>query len=242
MTSLTPQEDRSDVMRDTSAWTTFQQTKLYDLLAGLPLIAWFGFSAFRQATHFMTELERAPSASIDTVAVISLLGKLLALVFVVLLMVFVFIRRPAKAKAKGLLPRIAAFLGTYLGLAIVWLPEQPAGFGLSLASLLLMLGGLGFSVYALVHLGRSFSVMPEARRLVMNGPYSLVRHPLYLGEAVAMLGLSLQYLSAFALLILSLQFTFQIIRMRNEEAVLTTLFPDYDDYRTRTARLVPRLY
>jgi protein-S-isoprenylcysteine O-methyltransferase Ste14 len=243
MTSLTPQPpSHLDARPTASAWSAFQQTKFYDLLAGLPLIAWFGFSASRQAMQFVTELQHAQSASFDAVVAIGLLGKAVALAFVALLMAFVLIRRPAKAKARGLMPRVSAFFGTYLGLAIVWLPPQPMGFGLSLASLLLMLGGLGFSVYALSHLGRSFSVMAEARRLVIDGPYARVRHPLYLGEAVAMLGLTLQYLSGFALLIFSLQMTFQIIRIRNEEAVLATHFPEYADYRTRTARLVPHLF
>jgi protein-S-isoprenylcysteine O-methyltransferase Ste14 len=190
----------------------------------------------------VTELQQVRFGSIDSVMAISLLGKFVALVFVALLLVLMFIRRPARSKAKGLLPRLSAFLGTYLGLTIIWLPPQPIGFELSLMSLLLMLGGLGFSVYAVFHLGRSFSIMAEARRLVIDGPYARVRHPLYLGEAVAMLGLTLQYLSAFALLILSLQFAFQLIRMRNEELVLAKLFPEYGDYKTRTARLVPGLY
>jgi protein-S-isoprenylcysteine O-methyltransferase Ste14 len=225
-----------------SAWNEFRHTKLYDLLAGLPLIAWFGFSASRQFAHVTEGLERAQTATLDTVVVVSLLGKCVGFVFVALLLVLMIIRRPAKARAKGLLPRLCAFLGTYLALAVVWLPPQSIGFELSLLSLLLMLCGLGFAVYALIHLGRSFSMMAEARRLVIDGPYARIRHPLYLGEAIATLGLTLQFLSAFALLIFSLQLTFQIIRMRNEELVLAEQFPEYQEYKTRTARLLPGLY
>jgi len=242
MTSPIPENSRYDFKFAVSAWREFQQKKHYDLLAALPLIAWFGFSAVSQATQVVTELQDAQSGAIDSVVVISLLGKLVALAFIALLLVLVFLRRPAKAKAKGLMPRLSAFFGTYLGLAIALLPPQPIGFALSLLSLMLLLGGLGFAVYALFHLGRSFSVMAEARRLVIDGPYAKVRHPLYLGEAVAMLGLTLQYLSPFALLLLTVQLAFQLIRMKNEELVLAKLFPEYGDYRTRTARLVPGLY
>ena len=242
MTSPILENSRFGFKRAASAWKEFQQTKLYDLLAALPLIGWFGFSAFRQATQVVAGLQHAQSGAIDTAVAISLLGKLAAFVFIALLLVLVFLRRPAKARAKGLMPRLSAFFGTYLGIALVWLPQQPIGLELSLLSLMLMLGGLGFAVYALFHLGRSFSVMAEARRLVIDGPYAKIRHPLYLGEAVAMLGLTLQYLSAFALLILTLQLTFQLIRMKNEEHVLAKLFPEYGDYKTRTARLVPGLY
>jgi protein-S-isoprenylcysteine O-methyltransferase Ste14 len=225
-----------------SAWSEFRHTKLYDLLAGLPLTAWFGFSAVRLFEHAEGELERAQASAFDSIAVVSLLGKAAGFSFVALLLVLMIIRHPASARAKGLLPRLCAFMGTYLALAVVWLPPQSIGFELSLLSLLLMLCGLGFAVYALAHLGRSFSMMAEARRLVVDGPYARIRHPLYLGEAVATLGLMLQFLSAFALLIFSLQLTFQLIRIRNEELVLAEQFPEYGDYKMRTARLFPGLY
>jgi len=84
---------------------------------------------------------------------------------------------------------------------------------LDVASTLQILCGVVFALYAVLELGRSFSVMPEARRLVTNGPYSVIRHPVYLGEAVALAGVTSQYLSPWALLLLALQFIFQLERM-----------------------------
>lgn len=243
MTSpVPPQSNRFDLRLAGLSWSEFQRTKVYDLLAGLPLTAWFALSASRQFTIVAEELQRADSRVLDALGVVSLLGKFVALIFVATLLVLMIIRRPAKARAQGFVPRLSAFMGTFLCLAVVWLPPQPIGLALSTASVLLLLAGMGFSVYALLHLGRSFSVMAEARRLVVDGPYARVRHPLYLGEAIATLGLTLQFLSAFALLIVSLQLAFQIIRMRNEELVLAEMFPEYGDYKMRTARLVPGLY
>ena len=239
---MTSPHQRIDVASAVSAFREFRQTKLYDLVAGLPLIAWFGISAWHQVGQLMDGLYSAQSSPLDAMAMLSLLGKFVSIVLVAMLLVLMIIRRPAKARAEGPLPRLCAFMGTYLGLAVLWLPPQPIGFELSLLSVVLMISGLGFAVYAALYLGRSFSVMAEARHLVVDGPYARIRHPLYLGEAIAMLGLTLQYLSAFALLILSLQLTFQMIRMRNEELVLAQLFPEYEEYRTRTARVVPGLY
>jgi protein-S-isoprenylcysteine O-methyltransferase Ste14 len=242
MTSPKAQPFRFDLARAASAWSEFRQTKLYDLVAGLPLMAWFGLSVARQTTTLAEGLSSVQSGALNTVELMSLLGKFVGLIFVATLLVLMIIRRPAKARAQGFAPRFCAFMGTYLGLTVIWLPPQPIGLALSVLSVLLMIGGLAFSVYAVLHLGRSFSVMAEARHLVVDGPYARIRHPLYLGEAIATLGLTLQFLAAFTLLVLSLQLAFQIIRMRNEEVVLSQMFPEYADYKMRTARLVPGVY
>jgi protein-S-isoprenylcysteine O-methyltransferase Ste14 len=91
-------------------------------------------------------------------------------------------------------------------------------------------------------LGRSISLVPEARRLVTKGPYALIRHPLYLGEMVAISGIALQHLSVWALLLLCLAWAFQFQRMKYEERVLSQSFPEYEDYMAKTARLVPGVY
>ena len=223
-------------------WRAFEQTKLYDFLAATPMIVWYSLSIANMVPLFAHELAQTGGASLELRAVISLLSRGAVIVFIGLALVLLAVRRPPKAKAKGLVPRISAFAGTFLVVAVVWLPQQPIGLAVSLVSLALIFGGLCFSIFALVHLGRSFSLMPEARRLVTNGPYAFVRHPLYLGEAISTLGMMLQYLSPFAIVIVALQLGFQLQRMRNEEDVLGSLFPEYADYRLHTARLVPGLY
>jgi protein-S-isoprenylcysteine O-methyltransferase Ste14 len=58
-------------------------------------------------------------------------------------------------------------------------------------STLLLLGGNALAVLVPVQLGRSFSIMAEARRLVTSGVYRWVRHPLYLAEELAVIGIVL---------------------------------------------------
>ena len=84
--------------------------------------------------------------------------------------------------------------------------------------------------------------MAEARELVTGGPYARVRHPLYVGEGVAIIGATLQFISPLALALLALQICCQLYRMRCEEAVLEGAFPAYAEYRSRTARLLPGVY
>src|SRR5215510_3420681 len=223
-----------------TTWRDFQATKVYDVLAAAPLITVFGLSGGHLANGVWSDLMRADA--LDLQLAISLIRQGVALTLMILLMTFLVLRNPAKAKAKGLMPRIAALAGTYLAIAIAWLPRPELSLELSLASLLLMLAGTGFTVYSILHLGRSFSLMAEARRLVTDGPYAHIRHPLYLGEAVSLFGFTLQFLSPFALLIFALQIGFQVMRIKNEEGVLEGLFPEYGAYKSRTARLIPGLY
>ncbi len=54
--------------------------------------------------------------------------------------------------------------------------------------------------------------------------------------------IALENLSGWALLLLGLQFAFQLQRMKNEERVLFKVFPEYGNYMAQTARLVPGVY
>jgi len=228
--------------RIVTAWRRLQATKLYDIIAATPLFLFYGASALHIAPALIADLQRINIHSIDAMFAVSLLRQIASIAFVLLALTFLLIRRKPQARSKGWLPRFAAVAGTYLGIAVVWLPPQPIGFALSLLSIMLIVGGLGFAIYALVHLGRSFSLMAEARRLVTDGPYAWIRHPLYLGEAVSMVGLMLQYISPLAIAIVGVQLSFQLLRMRNEELILSDMYPEYSAYRLRTARLVPGLY
>jgi protein-S-isoprenylcysteine O-methyltransferase Ste14 len=221
--------------------TMLEGTKLYDFLAAAPLIAWYGFCGWQIVPALAGDFG-VKSGAIDAVFVTGLLSQLASLSFVGVLLALLTLRHTPRAKTPGVFPRIAAIAGTYLGVGILLLPRLPLSAPLYLVSTCLILIGTGFALYAVLRLGRSISIMPEARRLVTAGPYRSIRHPLYLGEAVALTGLCLQYLSPAALLLLGLQFAFQLQRMKNEERVLARIFPEYGAYSARTARLVPGLY
>lgn len=211
-------------------------------MAAMPVVAWSLLCAEHQVPALLQSLATANLASADLLFFARIASKGAALVFVGLLLVLLSIRRVPRGRARGLLPRLAAVAGTYLGVAMMLLPERDTGWAVHLASAILILAGTLFALYAMLWLGRSISVMPEARRLVTDGPYGVIRHPLYLGEAVSLVGLSLQYLSPAALCVMVVQFGFQLQRMKHEEAVLGGSFPEYDSYRARTSRLLPGLY
>jgi protein-S-isoprenylcysteine O-methyltransferase Ste14 len=159
--------------------------------------------------------------------------------FVVLVAATILTRLPPLRKTDGIAPRLAAILGTYLAFALAFLPRPDLPpVVLAISSLLLIVGMLT-SFAVLRWLGRAFSIMPEARQLVKHGPYRLIRHPLYLCEEIAIVGLFIQVISPLAVAILAVQIAFQFRRMFNEERILSETFPDYDDYARRTPRLIP---
>jgi protein-S-isoprenylcysteine O-methyltransferase Ste14 len=83
---------------------------------------------------------------------------------------------------------------------------------MAMVATVLVLVGTAAGIVTLMRLGRSFSMMAEARRLVTSGPYRFVRHPLYLAEELAIIGLSMQFFSAATAFVLAVQIAFQLRR------------------------------
>lgn len=162
--------------------------------------------------------------------------------FLGLASILFLIRLEPIKKAKGIWPRVMAIAGTFFVALLTFFPRANLSMTQTVVASLLSLVGTGISVFVLAHLGRSFSLMAEARRLVTTGPYKILRHPLYIFEAVASLGVLLQFFSLYTVLIFLAYCFLQFQRMKNEEAVLELAFPEYRDYKAKTARLVPGIY
>ena len=106
----------------------------------------------------------------------------------------------------------------------------------------LCLAGFGLAVNARRHLGRNWG-LPMSRKeqpeLVTSGPYAFIRHPIYTGLMVAMLGSAIGAHPLW-LPLLALVGAYFIYSARCEETVLLQLFPgEYAAYRARTGMLVP---
>jgi protein-S-isoprenylcysteine O-methyltransferase Ste14 len=134
----------------------------------------------------------------------------------------------------------------FVACAVAMLAVVPiSGPGSDTPSVLLLAGdavAVGGSLVMFVSvlaLGRCFGVLPEARGLVTRGPYRLVRHPVYLGEIVAMTGLTVAAPAWVHVAVLIVFVAAQLTRMRLEEAALTEAFPEYAAYAARTSRLLP---
>jgi protein-S-isoprenylcysteine O-methyltransferase Ste14 len=106
----------------------------------------------------------------------------------------------------------------------------------------LCLLGFGLAINARRHLGRNWG-LPMSRKeqpeLVTTGPYAIIRHPIYTGLIVAMLGsaIGVNVLWALPLVLAGAYFVYSA---RREETVMLQLFPEqYAAYMARTGMLAP---
>ncbi len=104
--------------------------------------------------------------------------------------------------------------------------------------------GLGLAIWARVHLGRNWG-MPMSQKaepeLVTHGPYRLVRHPIYSGLLLALLGTALVN-NLIGLIIVPILGAYFYYSASVEERNLTAAFPTaYPAYRARTKLLIPFL-
>jgi protein-S-isoprenylcysteine O-methyltransferase Ste14 len=130
-----------------------------------------------------------------------------------------------------------AYLGRFFNWGVAAGASQYGG-------LALMLAGISLREWAVVALGRHFSVVVAIQadhRLITHGPYRWLRHPAYTGGLIATVGFGLTLGSwsmvfpIFALLLLAFSY-----RIRLEEQLLLAAFGNlYRDYMARTWRLFP---
>jgi protein-S-isoprenylcysteine O-methyltransferase Ste14 len=225
-----------------SGTTKTQQSRAYDVLMRLPLLGWSVLCTMVWTNGLARYVHEADPALPNAVYAINLAMRLSAIAFLVLLAASVILRARPSGKARGFEPRVSALLGTLAVYTFGLFARHelsPAG---EIVSTLLILVGTVAAVFVLTQLGRSFSVMAEARRLVTSGVYGIVRHPLYLAEELAVIGIFMQFLSLWTALLLAVQIAFQLRRMRNEEVILGEIFPEYAAYKAKTARLIPGIY
>lgn len=152
------------------------------------------------------------------------------------------VRFPTRATSRSVTAHIAAVVATPIPLVIPLLHGPTPAARLQVTAYVLVLAGLTWSVWALRWLGRNFSIIPQARGVAQDGPYRWVRHPLYAGEIVSALGVTLTAWSVSAAAAWVLLCVLQAYRARSEEQVLLGNLPGYRAYRARTAALIPGIF
>jgi protein-S-isoprenylcysteine O-methyltransferase Ste14 len=140
---------------------------------------------------------------------------------------------------------LAFALLTFPELSHGWLGREivPRTETLFVLGAFLLIVGIGFAIWARVHLGQYWSghvTLKPGHRLIRSGPYALVRHPIYTGILLAVIGSAIavdRYSGALAVVIVAETF---VRKLRIEERWLTEEFGDeYVKYRREVKALVP---
>jgi protein-S-isoprenylcysteine O-methyltransferase Ste14 len=155
------------------------------------------------------------------------------------------IREPARSTERSGRARATAYGGTLFVLVFLlaannyfpnWVSPTQSATGLMVGVILWMAGSM-WAAYSVWFLRHSFSIEPEARRLMTCGPYQTARHPVYLGYFGQYFGMWLLFPTIQFAAALLVWFLLMADRMRNEERVLADAFPEYDEYRRRVSAL-----
>jgi len=144
-----------------------------------------------------------------------------------LVVVLTIVRRRARTVDRS----ITAGVMTMLSLAGPFLLSAGSGSPLvsDVATATLSALGLAIVAVAKMALGRSFGLAPANRGVVVRGPYTLVRHPIYTGYLVTHVGFLMAHPTAQNLAVILIADTALIVRALMEERVLSadTLYQQY---------------
>ena len=188
-----------------------------------------------------------------------------ALAFDALVLYSLLVRRGAKERPQGfwenIFPLITVFVPV-LGFALMFLPDvrahlpaYPEGFlramheltpafpfYINMIGLAIGLFGALFSIWAIAHLRASFGLRTAVRELVTSGPYRRIRHPLYFGEIIHILGVAILAATPAALYLFVVAVGLQAIRAKIEERKFLASVPEYAEFQRNTGFLWPKLF
>ena len=107
---------------------------------------------------------------------------------------------------------------------------------------LLVFVGLFIAIWARITLGGNWSArvtLKENHEMIERGPYRVVRHPIYSGLLLLILGTAILTGQVGGFVVLAFSACGLWVKLRREEALLTKHFPEYSEYMCRTTALVP---
>ena len=165
------------------------------------------------------------------------------------------IGRRRAARRQPVLERLAHLAVMGVGFALLYaadrrwaplnrrfLPDSAIMQGIAV---LLTVLGLGLAVFARVYLGRNWSaevVIREDHHLIRSGPYARIRHPIYTGLLLAILGAvlaigELRAMVGFAIFLVALT----IKALREEDFLAQEFGEEFERHRRQTGLFLPRL-
>jgi protein-S-isoprenylcysteine O-methyltransferase Ste14 len=131
---------------------------------------------------------------------------------------------------------------TYSYAQVIYLRWSPGYVASPQAGLVMVTLAAGLSLVSLLRIGKSFGVRPALRNLVTNGPYRIVRHPMYLAYVIADVGYNLQEWNLGTVLLVLVGWASLVYRIFAEERVVSQ-HPAWPDYAASVRyRIFPGLW
>jgi len=121
----------------------------------------------------------------------------------------------------------------------------PSGDLLPALGAVLVAAGLALAAWARAHLGRNWSgtvTVKQDHALIRSGPYRAVRHPIYTGLLLGLLGTALAIGAWRGLLGVLCALLGFLWKIHVEESRMRQTFPEYENYCGRTSALIPLIY
>ena len=139
---------------------------------------------------------------------------------------------------------VILFDGT-AGIGVLGHKVFPRSYALIITAVVLTWAGIGLAIWARAHLGQYWSgriTIKEDHKLIRTGPYARLRHPIYSGLDLAVIGSALaidRWRCVAGVCVIVLGFW---IKAKREEALLAGQFGSaFEEHRRYTGFLLPRL-
>jgi protein-S-isoprenylcysteine O-methyltransferase Ste14 len=123
-------------------------------------------------------------------------------------------------------------------------PDPYVEVGLVMGGMLLPAGFLLIAT-GMLKLGNNIAAVPcpkDGAPLIVSGPYSLVRHPMYGGAIIMAFGWAFFIKGSLTFVYATILFLFLDLKARREEQWLQDTFCGYEEYQRRVKKLIPYLY
>jgi protein-S-isoprenylcysteine O-methyltransferase Ste14 len=127
-----------------------------------------------------------------------------------------------------------------------WLSQRflPDVAAAQIAGVLLTAAGVGIACWARYHLGTNWSgtvTLKEGHELIRSGPYRAIRHPIYTGILLALLGTAIAVGEVRALLAVAIAWASFYIKASREESFLSKEFgAGFEEHQRHTGMFLPR--
>jgi protein-S-isoprenylcysteine O-methyltransferase Ste14 len=138
-------------------------------------------------------------------------------------------------------------IGFFVARHITVLNWDPHSLVIICVAVLFLVAGVALRIWAIRHLGRFFTVavgIQHGHQVIQDGPYRSVRHPSYSGSLLALTGLGILTFNwlGLILIVICTLLAYALRISVEEKALLAQFGSEYQEYSTRTKRMIPGVY